>query len=441
MTHPIQDRLRSEGVRFVRLLWCDHANVIRARAVHVEHSEGLRRGVAITRAQQALPVMVDAVAPGSGLGPIGRARLAPDWSTLTPLPFAPDQAQVLCDMRDGDAPWEHCPRELLREQVARLRDRDLELRAAFENEFFLLRRDDDGALTPLDRTVYAATGAMNLSHAVIGDIADALIAQGLRVEGTHPESGPGQHEMTVAPADPLAAADRQVVFRETVRGVAQRHGLIASFLPKIFADSAGSGCHLNLGLRRRSDDITADGSVLGTEARAFLAGLLDHLPALSALTLASSNSYRRIRPNSWAGAYRCWGTENREAAVRVSLDPESDRPSHLELKSADASANPYLALAGAIAAGLDGIERGLEPPAEVTVDPGTLDDDERERLGIDPLPQNLGEALDALDADAVLLDALGEARARAYRAVKRMEWDALADADLDDEVALLAERY
>ena len=443
-THALQVMLRTEAVHFVRVLWCDNANLIRAKAIHIDHGEGLRDGVAITAAQQALPVMFDAVAPDSGLGPIGRARLIPDWSTLTTLPYAPGHAQVLADMRMGDTPWEHCPRDFLRRQVLRLGERGLGLRAAFENEFTLLRRGDDGGTTPLDDTVFAATTAMNRAAEVVNAIADALGAQGLRVEGYHPESGPGQHEITIRPAGPLEAADRQIVFRETVRGVAGRHGLVASFLPKLFEERAGSGCHLNLSLQRGAAEATADRdhvSGLSAETRAFMAGVLEHLPALAAVTLASANSYRRIRPHAWAGAFRCWGHENREAALRVSRAIDDERPDHIELKSADASANPYLALGCTLAAGIDGMERGLELPDEVTSDPATLAAAERERRGIVPLPRSLGEALDALEGDGVLLTALGEARARAYLAVKRMEYRALADLDLDDEIALLVERY
>lgn len=440
----LQSLLQSHDIRFVRVLWCDHANLIRAKAIHSDHGAGLAAGVALTPAQQALPVMFDAVAPDSGLEPVGRVRLIPDWSSLTMLPYAAGHAGVLADMRLGSEAWEHCPRDFLRRQALRLEARGLGVHAAFENEFTLLRRGENGTPLPLDDTVYAATGAMNIAAEVVNDIADALVAQGLEVEGYHPESGPGQQEMTIRPAGPLAAADRQIVFRETVRGIAGRHGLIASFLPKLFAERAGNGCHLNLSLQRGGIAATGDpdrADALSPETRAFMAGILAHLPGLAAVTLASSNSYRRIRPHSWAGAYRCWGHENREAALRVARAPDSERPDRIELKSIDASANPYLALGCVLAAGIDGLEREMALPAETTVDPGTLTAAERERRGIDGLPADLATALDALGEDPVLLAALGEARARAYRAVKRMEYAALADSDLAGEIALLVERY
>jgi glutamine synthetase len=228
-----------------------------------------------------------------------------------------------------------------------------------------------------------------------------------------------------------------------VRGVAARHGYVASFLPKVHEGAAGSGCHLNLSLQRDGGSVTGDAAHatgLSPVARAFLAGVLDHLPGLAALTVPSCNSYRRLLPHFWAGAFIVWGHDNREAAIRVARGPDG-AVTRLELKTCDASANPYLALGALIAAGLDGIRRGLEPPPAVNVDPGHYTDDERRRLGIVALPRNLGEALDALAADKVLVEALGPARSRAYLAVKRMEWQALRECSLADEVAMLAERY
>ena len=436
-------RLDQAGVRWVRIVWCDHANVIRAKAAHRRLlDDGLPDGVGMTVAQQALPVMFDAVAPDSGLGPVGEVRLVPDWSTLAVLPWAAGHAQVMGDMRLAAEPWEHCPREFLRLQVRRLAEAGLGARAAFENEFFLLRRTP-GGLVAADDTVYAATGSMNLHQPFVAELTGALEALGLEPEFYYPESAPGQQEISMRHAEPLAAADRQVTYREAVRGVAARHGYVASFLPKVHEGAAGSGCHLNLSLQRDGRSVTGDAAHatgLSSVARAFLAGVLDHLPGLAALTVPSCNSYRRLLPHFWAGAFVVWGHDNREAAVRVARGADG-AVTRLELKTCDASANPYLALGALIAAGLDGIRRGLEPPPAVNVDPGHYTDDERRHLGIAALPRSLGEALDALAADKVLGEALGPARARAYLAVKRMEWQALRDCTLADEVAMLAERY
>ncbi len=442
MIPTLQRLLTAADVRFVRLLWCDNANVVRAKAAHVDDTGSLQDGIPIARAQQAVAVTVDAVVPGAGLDPVGEAQLTPDWSTLAVTPWAPGHAHVLCDLTVDGAPWEHCPRALLRERVAQLEELGLQLSAAYENEFVLLRPGPAGP-QPVDSSPYATTSRMNAQVAVLADLTDALTTQGMRVEHVHAEAGPGQVELTVAPAAPLRAADQQVLYREAVRGVAAGHGLVGSFLPVLTEGAAGSGCHLNLSLHRFGADDTGDparATSLSEEGEAFVAGVLDHLPGLCALTLASPNSYRRIRPHYWAGAFVAWGRANREAAVRVSTGADG-AATRIELKTVDATANPHLALSGVLAAGTDGLRRGLTLPREVTVDPGTLDDAERARAGIRPLPPDLGAALGALRADPVLLDALGPGRARAYLAVKDAEWSALGGSALADEVALLAERY
>lgn len=443
----IRQKLKDIGIKFVRILWCDNANVIRAKAAHIDFLENyMKNGVGITVAQQALPVMYDAVVADTGLGPVGEVRLMPDWTTLTILPYAEGQAQVLSDMviSETGKVWELCPRGFLRNQVKKLAEKSLSIRAAFENEFFLLRRNAEGKLEPSDDTVFSATGSMNIHCTFINDLADALISQGIGVEGYYPESGPGQQEVIIRSANAIRSADHQIIYRETVRGTANQHGIIASFLPKIFEDKAGSGCHINFSLWHKEKNVSGDTdqpSGIGREAGSFIAGILDHLPALAAVTIPSKTSYRRIRPHFWAGAFRAWGHQNREAAVRVCKNPEGTRANRFEFKTADATANPYMALGALIAAGLDGLRRGLDLPEEVTVDPGLIPESERLIKGIDVLPQNLGEALDALGKDDVLLDAMGGAMSKAFMAVRRCEWDALKDLKLNEEVALLAERY
>ncbi|MEJ2165986.1 MAG: glutamine synthetase family protein [Desulfobacterales bacterium] len=447
MQDALKKALRHAGIQFVRLLWCDNANVIRAKAAHVDYLEDtIDNGIGMTTAQMALPVMYDSVVAETGLGPVGEVRLMPDWSTLAFPPYAAGHAQVLSDMvvSETGKVWEHCPRGFLRRQTRRLAAQGLTLKAVFENEFFLLQRNADGILTPADDTVFSATGAMNLHRAFISDLTAALIAQGLEVESYYPESGPGQQEVNIRYAEAARAADRQIVYRETVRGVATQHGLIASFLPKILEDKAGSGCHLNFSLWRDDRNISGDpqqATGISPEAGAFISGVLDHLPALAAVTIPSKTSYRRIRPHFWAGAFRAWGHQNREAAVRVCKNKAGTEANRFEFKTADATANPYLTLGAFIAAGLDGMQRNLVLPEEVAVDPGLIPEEQRRAKGIDLLPQNLGQALDALGRDDVLLEALGEQLAGSYMAVRRNEWNNLKDLSLEEEVALLAERY
>jgi glutamine synthetase len=447
MVEALKQTLKDAGIKFVRIIWCDNANIIRAKAAHVDYLEDyIDNGVGITVAQMALPVMYDAVVAETGLGPVGEVRLMPDWSTLTILPYAEGHAQVLSDMimsATGKV-WEYCPRGFLRRQVDQLAEMGLILKAVFENEFFLLRRNAEGALEPADDTVFCATSSMNLHRALINDLADSLIAQGLEVESYYPESGPGQQEVNIRCAEAMQAADRQIVYRETVRGEAARHGLIASFLPKIFQDKAGAGCHLNFSLWREGKNISGDpqqACAISPEAGAFVAGILDHLPALCAVTIPSKNSYRRIQPHFWAGAFRSWGHQNREAAVRVCRNKQGTEASRFEYKTNDATANPYIALGALIAAGLDGLRRNLELPEEVDTDPGLIPEEQRKAKGIDLLPQNLGEAIDALLADKVIMDAMGTELAQSYVAVRKNEWDNLKDLSLEEEVEMLMERY
>ena len=246
--------------------------------------------------------------------------------------------------------------------------------------------------------------------------------------------------MRYAPA--LRAADQHIIYRETVRAIARRHGLIASFLPKLFDSAAGSGCHLHLSLWRQGQNITGDGrGGLSSEAQAFCAGLLHHLKALMALTTPSTNSYRRLRPHCWSGAFQCWGYDNREAALRIPTNAEPPSPTHLELKTVDGSANPYLALGGAIAAGLDGIQQQRRLPKPVSVDPGCLSEADREHQGMFELPRDLGSVLESLKHNQVLREALGPELSQAYLAVRQAEWGAMEGMSLSQEVKLLHDRY
>ena len=444
MENEILTSLDQSGVKFLRILWCDNGNVIRGKAVHRNRlSAYFTYGVGISAAQQALPVMYDSPIAGSGLGPVGEISLVPDWDTLTALPYAAGHGRVMGDMMVNGQPWSFCPRHFLKRMIAAASEEGLEVMAAFENEFYLLRSSAEG-IAPVDDTVFASTLSMDLHQSVIDDIADALIAQGVQVEMYYPESGTGQQEISVLYNKALTAADQQIVFRETVKAIARQHHLVASFVPKIFADQAGSGCHLHLSLWQNGKNIlphpSANGQ-LSPLACQFIAGLLYHLPALMALTIPSTNSYRRIQPHCWSGAFRCWGFDNREAAIRVPTNPKAPSPTHFEYKTADASANPYLALGAVIAAGLDGIRRSLPLKEQVAVDPGNLAESERNKKGIDLLPTNLGESIEQFQKNEVLLNALGSDLAQAYLAVRKAEWEAMKDWELEEEVKLLLERY
>jgi glutamine synthetase len=442
--------LDPDDVQFIRVLWCDNANIIRGKAIHSQRlPEYLAHGVGISAAQQAVPVMYDVPVRESGLGSVGEIRLLPDWNTLKVLPYASGHVRVMGDMFKDGQPWSCCPRHFLKRAIAAMAEAGLEVKAAFENEFYLLHSSPSlhaspSAIAPADNTVFASTLSMDMHQEIINDIAKTLITQGIIVEQYHPESGPGQQEISVVYVDALAAADQQIAFRETVRAIARQHQLIASFLPKIFAKAAGSGCHLHFSLWQEGNNILSDPkkeNKLSSIASSFIAGVLDRLPALMAITTPSPNSYRRIIPHGWSGAFRCWGFDNREAAIRVPTNPASPSPTHIEFKTVDAAANPYLALGAMIFAGLDGIRRHLKLSESVNADPGNLSETERQVQNIDFLPTNLGESIELFKQDNFLLDAMGADLAKAYLAVRSAEWEAMKDWSLEEELKLLLERY
>jgi glutamine synthetase len=419
---------RSEKIQLVRFLYCGNDSLIRGKACATEFLESyLVSGVGLTVAMQSMNLL-DQLAPDGPFGPVGEIRLVPDLVTFAILPYAPRSARLLCDMVTvGGEPWDACPRTFLRRMLAQAATQGLTVRAAFENEFTLARRDGD-TFVPLDRSNCFSTIGMDSAAAVITDLFDALLAQGVRPEQYYAELGPGQQELPVRFAEALRAADNQITLRETARGVALKHGLVASFAPKPFAEEAGNGAHIHFSLWRLLDGGNhfhdpRDRHGLSEAGYGFIGGVMDHLPALVALTAPSVNSYRRLQPRFWSSAYTAWGPDNREAAIRIpsrrrGLEVES---ANLELKPSDPSNNPYLALGGLLAAGLDGIERRLDPGEPTLVDPDSLSDAERARRGIRRLPRSLGEALDALERDEVLRSALGEPLTQSYLAVKRSE--------------------
>ena len=438
-------RRSAQDFRLVRFTYCDNANLIRAKAAPGERLDGhMRHGIGFSVAQQALPVMTDAVVPASGLGPVGEVYLVPDADTLTPLPFSPGQAIVLGDFQTAAGePWAHCPRTFLARQVAALGQAGFTPQAAFESEFYLLRQAGE-SWVPADDTNFAAGHAYDLAHPFLSDLLDALEAMGLAVHLVYPESGPGQFEVSIQHAAGAGAADRQVLFREAVRAVAARQGYRASFAPKPLPERAGSGCHLHLSLWQGRASAFADPhDPLGLSRTAyhFMGGVLRHLPALAAITLPSVNSYQRILPHVWAGAFACYGPENREAALRVITPRRGPDSAHFELKAVDASSNPYLALGAVLAAGLDGIRNRTDPGEPVTTDPGLIPQAEREARGIEQLPSTLGDAIARLERDRVLLDALGDELARSFLAVRRREWELLGSLSPEESARAHLFRY
>ncbi len=425
------------GVRLIRFLYTDNGGIIRGKISHVN---GLRErigdGIGLTVAMQAMN-MLDQLAAVEGMGPVGEIRLTPDPATFRLLPYALDTGGMTSDMLKLDGtPWEACPRSFLKRQIQAAADMDITLQMAVEIEWSLAARREDGSYAPIDESLCFSSAGMTIAHEVILEMVEALDEQNIPVELYYPELGHGQHEMSIHHADPLTAADNHIFTRETIRNVAYLHRLFASLAPKPFLDQAGNGGHIHFSLwdktGKRNLMYDPSGAYnMSQTGMQFIAGVLDHLPGLLALTCASFNSYHRLQPHFWSSAYTAWGPDNREGAVRVASRYRSDEEgsANAELKAADLSANPYLAFGALIAAGLDGVRRQLDPGAPTLVDPGNYTDAEREQLGIKRFPTSLSESLDALEKDAVLKAALGDLLATSYIAVKRLEYETFSQHD------------
>jgi glutamine synthetase len=430
------------GVRLIRFLYCDNGGIIRGKLAHIDSlATRLETGIGLTVAMQAMN-MLDQLQAVEGMGPVGEIRLVPDSESFKALPYAPNSAAMMCDMIKLDhQPWEACPRNFLKRMIGRAAERGLIVQATFENEFSLLRADGAGGYTPIDTGLCFSSVSMAAAAEVMNDIVAALETQDIPIDAYYPELGHGQHELPIRHAPALQAADNQIWFRETVRNVADRHGLIASLAPKPLPEQAGNSSHIHWSLWDPAGETNLlydphDRYQLSQLGYHFVAGVLAHLPGLLALTAPSYNSYRRLQPHFWSSAYTSWGPDNREASVRIAsgLRGMAFMTVNLELKASDPSNNPYLALGGLIAAGLDGMARKLDPGEVTLIDPGNYSEAERAQRGIKRYPTTQAEALTALSQDETLLEALGPELSTAYLAVRRSEYEAFAAADLDFEI-------
>jgi glutamine synthetase len=435
-------RATEKGVRLIRFLYCDNGCTIRGKLAHLDNlASKMESGIGLTVAMQAMN-MLDQLQSVEGMGPVGEIRLVPDPDSFVVLPYAPHSAAMMSDMLSLDQqPWGACPRSFLKRMIARAAAAGFTIQASLENEFSLFRPDGQGGYEPIDTGLCFSSISMTAAAEVIDDMIAALEEQNIPIDTYYPELGHGQHELPIRHAPALRAADNQIWFRETVRNVANQHGLLASLAPKPMPDQAGNGCHIHWSVWDLEGQTNLfydpnDRYKLSQLGYHFIAGVLAHLPGLLALTAPSFNSYRRLQPHFWSSAYTAWGPDNREAAVRIASGMwghEADSV-NLELKASDPSHNPYLALGGLIAAGLDGVTRKLTPGEPALVDPGNLSEEDRLARGIHRYPTTLAEALDALERDQVLLEALGGELSTSYLKVKRSEYAAFAAQDVDFEI-------
>ncbi|QNP69044.1 glutamine synthetase [Streptomyces roseirectus] len=393
--------------------------------------------------------------------PDGDLRLYPDLDRLTVLAAQPGWAWAPVDRitQDGD-PHPACTRTALRRTVERAaHDHGLTFRAAIEIEWMLgldtappslgtappsLDTAPPGTFVPATSApAYGATRQVELS-AFLADLLAACAAQELDVDQVHPEYAAGQFEISVGAADPVAAADVSILTRQTIRAIAGQHGLRVSFAPAVTATGVGNGGHVHLSAWRDGRNLHTGGDRrhgLTPDAESFTAGVLAHLPALTAVTAPSPASYLRLKPSQWAGVFTAWGLETREAAVRLVPGTRGHRAeqANLEVKPVDLAANPYAALTCLIAAGLDGLAERRSLPEETKGDPAALTSEEAARRAVRRLPVSLAEALAEFRGDRTLRAALGPVLADAVAAVREGELAAVAG--LDDEQIAAAYRW
>lgn len=354
-------------------------------------------------------------------------RLKPDAETYEVLSWEEDVAHLICDVHDpseGEV-FDGDPRKVLKDQLDRAEEHGYEMYAGPEPEFFVFESDDGKPTTKThDAGGYFDFAPKDEATGLRRDVIQHLDNMGFNVEASHHEVAEGQHEIDFEYADGLKTADNISTFRSTVRAVAHNHGLHATFMPKPIAHINGSGMHTHLSLFEDGENAFHDGSDeynLSETGYHFLAGLLEHAPALTAVCNPTVNSYKRLVPGYEAPVYVAWSEVNRSALIRkpAARNPESTR---VEIRSPDPSCNPYLALAVILRAGLDGIEKELECPDPVLENIYEFDEETREEHGIETLPSNLGEAVDALEQDDVIADALGDHVYENFVQAKREEY-------------------
>ncbi|MFC7059143.1 type I glutamate--ammonia ligase [Halovenus salina] len=421
----VLDRIEEEDVDFLRLQFTDILGTVKNVSVPADQTEkAFREGIYFD---------------GSSINGFVRIqesdmRLEPDPNTFALLPWRNNgdvtSARLICDVIDTTTgePFSGDPRRVLKNAIDRAHEMGYKVNAGPEPEFFLFEEDEEGRATTTthDKGGYFDMAPKDLAQDVRGDIIYGLDEMGFEVEASHHEVAEGQHEIDFKYEDALTTADNIATFRVAVRALAAEHDLHATFMPKPIPRINGSGMHTHLSLFTEDGDNVFhdddDEFNLSETAKQFLAGILEHAPALAAVTNPTVNSYKRLVPGYEAPVYVAWSDVNRSALIRK---PAARVPaaSRIEARFPDPSCNPYLAVAALIQAGLDGIENDLDCPEPVRENIYEFDEQKREEYGIETLPSNLGEAVEALESDEVVMDALGSHVAEKFVEAKTQEFE------------------
>jgi glutamine synthetase len=438
---PVAARLAASGVTMVALCWVDNAGIARVKAIPVGRLERAAGwGIGMSPVFDVFLVNDDITTSKHIGGPDGDLRLVPELDSVTALAGQPGWALAPVDRYTQEGRrYAGCQRSFARRMADEALAQGLTARVSFEVEW-ALGAEDNGRFAPACvGPAYGMTRVIELSD-YAREAVDALQRQGIVVEQFHPEYAAGQLEISVAASDPVGAADDSVLVRQTIRAVSARMGWQASFAPSVVAGSVGNGGHVHLSIQRDGKSLLADGPGrhgLSRDGEAFAAGILAALPELTAVGAPSVASYLRLVPSHWAGAYQCWGRENREAALRLvtGSSGEQDARANLEVKCFDLAANPYLVVGSLIAAGLAGHRSGAVLPPETRGDPVGKQAADLADPDVRRLPQSLAEATGHLGRSVVLREAMGDPLFEAFLAVRRAETELFAGLSADEIVA------
>jgi len=417
----IMELVKAQNVRFIRLQFTDIL--------------GTLKNVAITPNQLKKALNNEMMFDGSSIEGFVRIDesdmyLWPDLDTYTLLPWPSSDgnvARMICDVyTTKKEPFMGCPRNVLKKVLKEASDMGYTFNVGPECEFFLFQTDENGnpTMETNGRAAYFDLAPIDSGETLRQDICITLEETGFEIEASHHENASGQHEIDFKYGEALTAADNILTFKLVVKTVALKNGLHATFMPKPLHGVAGNGMHINMSLSKDGVNVFYDAEDelgLSKTAYHFIAGLMEHAKGMALVTNPLVNSYKRLVPGFEAPVYIAWSARNRSPLVRI---PDSKGAStRCELRNPDPSANPYLALALALAAGLDGIKRELTPPEPVGSNVYEMSRSERHKYHIDTLPGNLDEAIECFKADPLIRETLGEHVYERYLTAKKLEWE------------------